>query len=165
MRLRGEYDFMVKGDLERVFKYASDFSHIDAWDPGTPESHKDSSLTRPKEAPLGLGTQFTLRTVLLGYVTPTVYEILEYKPPSCVKFYGVSDFHDSNDTVSFKRDERDPSLVHIKYVSEIQLTGWYRVYQPIMGWLLIRLFKDAVKGLEEKMKSMEHELQPMAQVK
>jgi hypothetical protein len=34
MGLKGEHSFTVKGDLEKVFDYASDFSHINAWDPG-----------------------------------------------------------------------------------------------------------------------------------
>ncbi|GAQ81928.1 hypothetical protein KFL_000950030 [Klebsormidium nitens] len=160
MRLKGEHTFTVKGDLQKVFEYASDFSNIDAWDPGTPSAHKDSSLTRPKQAPLGVGTQFNLRTVLLGYVTPTVYEILQYEPPRFMKIYGVSDFHDSYDSLWFQRDDRDPSLVRVTYVSEIQLTGWYRYFEAVMSWLLLRLFKDAVRGLEKKMKSLESELQP-----
>lgn len=54
------------------------------------------------------------------------YEIMEYQPPRFVKLYGVSDFHDSWDSIWFQRDEQDPSLIRIKYISEIQLTGWYR---------------------------------------
>lgn len=34
-----------------------------------------------------------------------------------------------------------------------------------MSWLLLNLFKDAVKGLERKMKSIEQDFQPMANVR
>jgi hypothetical protein len=51
---------------------------------------------------------------------------MEYQPPRFVKLYGVSDFHDSWDSIWFQRDEQDPTLIRIKYISEIQLTGWYR---------------------------------------
>lgn len=34
MRLKGEHTFTIKGDPQKVFEYASDFSNIDAWDPG-----------------------------------------------------------------------------------------------------------------------------------
>jgi hypothetical protein len=38
-----ENSFEVKGDIEKVFQYAADFSHIDKWDSGT--SRNPAALT------------------------------------------------------------------------------------------------------------------------
>ena len=38
-----ENSFEVKGDIEKVFQYAADFSHIDRWDSGT--AHNPAALT------------------------------------------------------------------------------------------------------------------------
>ncbi len=38
-----ENSFEVKGDIEKVFQYAADFSHIDRWDAGT--IRKPAALT------------------------------------------------------------------------------------------------------------------------
>ncbi|KAL0055574.1 hypothetical protein WJX82_001999 [Trebouxia sp. C0006] len=121
-----ENSFEVKGDIEKVFQYAADFSHIDRWDAGTTDSKLRESS---KRGAFKVGDTVSLMTVLLKVKTITVYQLLEMERPYKAVFFGVSRFHESIDTLTFTRKPGSEDIVQVSYTTTIELVRWYKYFQ------------------------------------
>lgn len=110
-----------------------------------------------KRAALMEGDKIAMSTVLLGTTTPTVYMVLELNAPQKVVFFGVSRFHENKDTVTFKKGPKEGQTI-VTYVSDIWLIRWFKYFQPVCGILMAKLAKEAVDGLEKKLKQLEPQL-------
>lgn len=54
------------------------------------------------------------------------YQLLEIDQPHKVVFFGVSRFHESTDTVTFKRKPGQQGVVQVEYTTDIKLVRWYK---------------------------------------
>ena len=54
------------------------------------------------------------------------YQLLDIQAPDKVVFFGVSRFHESTDTVTFKRKPGHEDVVLVNYTTDIELTKWYK---------------------------------------
>ncbi|KAL0026595.1 hypothetical protein WJX77_009121 [Trebouxia sp. C0004] len=149
-----ENSFEVKGDIEKVFQYAADFSHIDKWDSGTTDSKLRESS---KRGAFKVGDTVSLMTVLLGVKTVTVYQLLEMERPNKAVFFGVSRFHESTDVLTFTRKPDSEDIVQVNYTTKIELVRWYKYFQFFIGFLMGNLAKEAVEGLQEKLQQMQEQ--------
>lgn len=68
-----------------AFDYVADFSHLAEWDPTFVLSE------RVDDGPLGVGSTFDCRMVVLDVQVPMALEIVEYERPSRVVLQGTGD--------------------------------------------------------------------------
>ncbi|KAL0031761.1 hypothetical protein WJX79_005760 [Trebouxia sp. C0005] len=149
-----ENSFEVKGDIEKVFQYAADFSHIDRWDSGTTDAKLRESS---KRGAFKVGDTVSLMTVLLGVKTVTVYQLLEMEGPNKAVFFGISRFHESTDVLTFTRKPGSEDIVQVNYTTKIELVRWYKYFQFFLGFLMGNLAQEAVEGLQEKLQQMQEQ--------
>ncbi|KAL3154278.1 hypothetical protein ABBQ32_013769 [Trebouxia sp. C0010 RCD-2024] len=146
--------FEVKGNIDKVFRYAADFSHMDRWDPGTTDAKLRESDSRPA---LKAGDTVSLMTVLFGVKSATVYQVLEVDAPSKVVFFGNSRFHESTDTVTFRQKPNAQEIVVVEYTTDIKLVRWYKWFQPFSGFVMANLAKEAVEGMQKKLQQLQED--------
>ena len=54
------------------------------------------------------------------------YQLLEVDNPEKVVFFGISRFHESTDTVTFRQKPGSKDIITVDYETEIQLVRWYK---------------------------------------
>ena len=129
----------VKRHLSSVFKYVSDFSHIQEWDPGVVSSTKIQAVKT------GVGSDYDL-TLKFGPFRPKmIYTIIEYDPFSRVVLKGVGDSFSAIDTIVFKHSIAG---TQIDYQADIEFSGIGRYLEKFLGPLMKRIGKKAMVGLE-----------------
>ena len=128
----------VPRDPAEAFAYASDFTHIEQWDPGVEESEK---LT---PGPPRAGTAYRV-VVSSGVVRiPMRYVIREYDPPRRVVLEGEGDRIHALDTILFEPAEQG---VRIVYTADLTFRGIPAFGESIMAGRLRRVGRRAVEGL------------------
>jgi dehydrogenase/reductase SDR family member 12 len=132
----------VNRPMESVFNYTSDFSNIQAWDPGVVSSKKKSSGV-PR-----IGSRFDL-ILKFGPFRPRLqYVITEYIPFSKMVLHGRAHSFTAVDTICFVQT---PAGTQIDYQADIQFSGVLNRLERVLAPVLKRTGKNAVKGLEEKL--------------
>jgi dehydrogenase/reductase SDR family protein 12 len=130
----------VPRTIEDVFRYTSDFSYIEQWDPGVCESKK---LT---DGPVGEGTEF--QVVVRSGLSSTAmrYRITHFEPPRRVVLEGQGGAIHATDDIRFTEIEGG---TQIDYTADISLSGFGGLLQPLLGGLLERIGKQAMAGLQQ----------------
>lgn len=54
------------------------------------------------------------------------YQLLKVDAPNKVVFFGISRFHESTDTVTFRQKPGAKDIVIVEYETDIELVRWYR---------------------------------------
>ena len=54
------------------------------------------------------------------------YQLLEVDTPNRVVFFGISRFHESTDTVTFRQKPGAKDIVIVEYETDIELVRWYK---------------------------------------
>ncbi len=136
--IRLEETVEVPGSRENVFRYTSDFTNIEQWDPGVWESRKLSP------GPPGPGTEYRLVVSSGPMRIPMTYRVREYDPPRKVVLEGEGEKLHALDTISF---EETPSGTRITYTAELSFKGVLGSMETLMTGRLRQVGKDAVEGL------------------
>jgi len=132
----------VKSPLSSVFKYVSDFSHIQEWDPGVVSSTKIQTVKT------GVGSAYDL-TLNFGPFRPKMtYVIIEYEPFSKVVLKGAGDSFSAIDTIVFKQSVTG---TQIDYQADIEFSGFGRYLEGFVTPLMKRIGKKAMMGLEQSL--------------
>ncbi len=134
-------NIVVQRSLADCFRYVSDFSTVEQWDPGVFRSEKITP------GPLRVGTQFDVLLNVGGRESPMRYEITEIVADRCVVLRGTGDNLVGVDTIWF--DDIGGGQTKIVYRAELTFAGIAGAVQPLLGPLLNRIGKAAVTGLKD----------------
>ncbi len=95
--IRLKASIRVEKELAYVFRYTSDFRHIQDWDPGVVSS------VGTHRGEIGVGSTYDL-VLKFGPFRPKMrYEIIEYTPFSRVVLKGAGESFTASDTIVFSR--------------------------------------------------------------
>ncbi len=132
--------FIVDRPIEDCFRYISDFSTIEQWDPGVYRSAKRTP------GPAKVGSVFDLILNVGGREADMVYKIEELTPPTRIVLTGTNNTVTALDTITFK--SLDSLHTEITYEAELKFALPYAAATPIMGPGLRRIGKRAVDGMK-----------------
>lgn len=125
--------------IDDVFAYLSDFSNSETWDPGVVSAERLTSGTT------GAGAEFRLVARFLGSESTLDYRIVEYDAPQVVTFHGENDAVISHDRITFVA-AGDGTIVD--YDAKLELKGYRRVLDPLVGVAFRRVGERALGGLK-----------------
>ena len=112
-----------------VIDYLKDFSHAEAWDPGTEE------CTRIGGGPVAVGSRFHNKSKIAGVSTELEYR-LEKLTDSEIVFVGENDSATSTDTITVVSNGSGSTLT---YEAVIEAKGIGKLAEPIMKLLFERI--------------------------
>ena len=101
-----ERTLTVPRPVEAVFDYLGDFTHTNAWDPGTVE-------TTVVSGDGGVGTTYANTSEFLGRRTSLEYETIAFERPSRLQFRGHNKTATATDTMTFTPDG-DGTRIHYR---------------------------------------------------
>lgn len=128
----------VHQNIHDVFRYVSDLSNIEQWDPGVIESKK---LT---PGPVHQGSKFQLRCSFFGLPFPMNYRLTKLDAPNRVVFEGRGDRFFARDTISFNESENGTK---IEYALDLEFKEASFINEKLMPFHIKRIGKAAVRGL------------------
>jgi len=140
MTTRLQETIEVPRSIDDVFRYVSDFSTVEQWDPGVAYSDKVSA------GPLGVGSAFKVWVKLGLQRLPMAYVITAYEPPRRVVLEGRGDGIQAIDTIEFTETDQG---TRIDYTADLTFGGLLGMVQPLMGGALDRVGKNAMAGLHK----------------
>lgn len=129
--------FTVKPTPDVVVDYLADFTHAEAWDPGT------ESCTRLDSGPIQVGSRFHNESKIAGVSTELVYELVTLDADKIV-LRGENDSATSTDTITVT--PRDGGS-EITYEAVIEAKGVGKLAEPLMKLVFERIGSET----EEKM--------------
>lgn len=129
----------VDKPIDRVWRYLSDFTSTNDWDPGTVKTERTSGEG-------GEGTVYHNTSKFLGKETEVVYTVQRYEPQRLIELQGVNDSVTATDTITFEGNE---SHTKVTYRAEFELKGAAKVAAPVMSLPLKKLGDDAEANLAE----------------
>ncbi len=121
--------FVVDPDPETAIAYLKDFSHAEAWDPGT------VSCTRETPGEVGVGSRFHNVSKIAGMQTELTY-VLETLAPGRVVFRGENESAVSTDTITATAARGGSEIT---YEAVIEAKGLGKVAEPVMKLLFERI--------------------------
>lgn len=121
-----------------TFRYLSDFSTTQEWDPGVVEAQ------RLGDAPVGEGTEFRLVADFLGRKAALTYRIVEFEPGRAVTLRGENATVVSLDRMTFEPSDGGTRVV---YDADLALKGPLRIADPLLGLAFGRVGDRALEGL------------------
>ncbi len=123
--------FTVDHPVEFVVDYLADFSHAEAWDPGT------QSCTRTDgSGPIAVGATWHNVSKVLGRETELTYK-LEKLEPGHVVLVGSNKTATSTDDITVTATDSGGS--EITYTADIELNGAAKLGAPVMKIEMERL--------------------------
>lgn len=129
----------VQAERGRAFRYVSDFSNIEQWDPGVIASEK---LT---PGPVGLGSRFRV-VIRFGLSQSAMeYEVMHFDPPARIVLEGEGSAVHAVDEIVFTETADG---VRIDYTADISLKGAAGIAEPFLGGVLERIGRNALTGLQ-----------------
>ncbi len=132
----------VNRPIESVFRYTSDFTNIQAWDPGV-----ISSVSRHPGAPR-VGSVYNLVLKFGSFRPKMVYGVTALDPLGRVVLNGKGDNFNATDTISFAQTAWGTK---INYRADIEFSGISRSMEFLLAPVLKRAGKRAMAGLEKKL--------------
>lgn len=123
--------FTVKPDPATVVAYLKDFSHAEAWDPGT------ESCTQTTPGDVAVGTQWHNASKIAGVSTELTYTLTTLQP-DVVRFEGENDSATSTDTITVEPGPDGGS--EITYEAVIEAKGVAgKLGEPVLKLLFERV--------------------------
>ena len=128
----------VLQNIHDVFRYVSDLSNIEQWDPGVIESKKMTP------GPVRQGSEFQLKCKFFGFTFPMNYRVTKLDAPNLVVFEGREDKFSAHDSISFSETE---NKTKIKYALDLEFKEASFFNEKFMPFHIKRIGKAAVRGL------------------
>lgn len=125
--------------LADTFAFIADFANAQVWDPGTLTS------TRIGDGPVGVGAAYDLSVKMGGGAAPMTYVIETYEPDRRVVLRGEGKQATARDDIRFEATADGGTRVD--YIADIELKGWMRILQPVLGGAFRKLGDDARIGM------------------
>ena len=102
-----ERTFTVPRPVEEVFDYLGDFTHTEAWDPGTVSTTRTSGDG-------GLGTTYANTSQFMGRRVELVYETITFQRPTKVQFRGRNKQSTATDSMTFTPTADGATSIHYR---------------------------------------------------
>lgn len=129
----------VPRSINDCYRYVSDFSTIEQWDPGVYRSEKRTP------GPVVEGSQFDLLLKFGGRESRMSYTMLEMAPPRRIVLRGKGEAVNALDTITFR--SLSDTRTEIVYEAELKFTGLLSFAEAFSKPLLNKIGEAAVKGL------------------
>lgn len=129
--------FVVKPSPDVVIDYLKDFSHAEAWDPGT------ESCSRNDSGPIQVGSTWHNVSKIAGVSTELTYELKELTGGRIV-FVGTNDTATSTDSISVSTHAVG---TEITYEAEIVMEGAAKLAAPVMKVIFEKVGNDTEDDL------------------
>ncbi len=129
--------FIVKPSPDVVIDYLKDFSHAEAWDPGT------ESCSRNDSGPVRVGSTWANVSKIAGVSTELTYELTELTGGKIV-FVGTNDTATSTDSISVSTHADG---TEITYEAEIVMDGAAKLAAPVMKVIFEKVGNDTEDDL------------------
>jgi len=127
-----------------VFAYLSDFTHAEAWDPGTVE------CTR-LEGDGGVGTRYRNVSSFLGRTTTVEYVAEELTEPTFLHFRGHNDQFTGHDRIGLEPPHDGGAGTQVTYDAQFAFRGVSRLAAPLVALYLPRLARRTVQQLRDRL--------------
>ena len=127
---------------ERAFEYMATFSNAAEWDPAA------SSAERLDDAPLGVGSAFSLDVKFMGKLLKLRYAIVQYEAPKRVVLQAASEGFTSTDTITVRAREGGSTVT---YVAMLTLKGMLMLLAPVISLMFNRAGNAAAAGLRREL--------------
>ncbi|MFN8620658.1 MAG: SRPBCC family protein [Chloroflexota bacterium] len=124
-----------------AFAFIADFGNAMHWDPGVATSEAVSA------GPAALGSRYRLGVRMGSRVVPMEYRITAFEAPNRVVLAGEGSGVTATDEIRFSPSPSGTGTA-IDYVADIQLGGWMRAIQPLLGKQFDALARNAVDGMK-----------------
>ncbi|WP_148611469.1 SRPBCC family protein [Nocardioides rubriscoriae] len=118
-----ERTFTVPRPVEEVFAYLGDFTHTEAWDPGTVSTTRTSGDG-------GLGTTYANTSQFMGRTVDLSYETITYQPSTMVQFRGRNKQSTATDSMTFTPTTDGGTSVH--YRADFEFHGLLKHLAPLV---------------------------------
>ncbi len=128
----------VRHNIHDVFRYVSDFSHIEQWDPGVIEAQKMTP------GPVRPGSEFQLKCKFLCFSFSMNYRVARLEPPHLVVFEGRGKKFSAQDTISFHQAGNGTK---IEYSLELTFEKVSSPMEKFVFFFTKRIAKAAIRGL------------------
>ena len=138
--IRLKESIQVRKNIDTVFRYVSDFSHIQEWDPGVVSSKK----ARPTDR-TDVGSVFDLVLKFGPFRPKMTYRVTAFQPYDRVILEGRGDTFSAVDTIWFRQTAHG---TQIDYQADIRFSGFGRHLESWLSPFLKQTGKNAMRGLE-----------------
>lgn len=140
--IRLKESISVEKPLNEAFRYTSDFSNIQDWDPGVVTSVKrHSNIT-------GVGSEYDL-VLKFGPFRPKMkYEMITYEPFSRVVLKGTGESFTATDTIVFTKTAAG---TQIDYEADLRFPLLGKYAEQILFPLIKTIGRKAMSGLKQKL--------------
>lgn len=126
-----------KKPISDLFRYFSDFTTTNEWDPNTVKTTKISGDG-------GIGTKYANTSAFNGKESSLVYEVVELIPNQMIRLRGENKTLVAIDTMSLREV---PGGIEFSYEARFQFKGIAKVAAPFLKKAFEKLGDDAEKGL------------------
>lgn len=129
-----------------VFEHVGDFGNIDSWDPGV------ITATKATEGAPGVGTAYDLILSSSGREMEMRYVVTEHEAGRKIVLEGTGARVHAIDVIAF---EEVTDGTRVTYTADLSLTGFARVFEPLMKSRLAKIGEDAGIGLRRWLNELE----------
>ena len=126
-----------KKSAEELFKYFSDFTTTNEWDPNTVKTVKISGDG-------GIGTKYSNTSKFNSKESSLVYEVIEYRPNQLIRLRGENKNIVAVDTMAIEESGNERRFT---YEAKFKLKGLAGLAAPFLKKAFDKLAKDAEVGL------------------
>jgi uncharacterized protein YndB with AHSA1/START domain len=126
--------------VEDVYAYATTVDTLPQWLGAVVEAEQ---LT---DGPIGVGTQIRAGGKMLGRRMDTFVEVTAFEPGARFAFTGVSGPLKSHNSYTFESVAGGTKMTDS---AEIELSGFFRLIDPLMGRMVRRQFEANLAALKE----------------
>ncbi|MGI8679513.1 MAG: SRPBCC family protein [Jatrophihabitans sp.] len=135
----------VARPLPAVFAYLADFTHTEAWDPGT------VTTTRTDKGPLCVGSTFHNVSEFRGRRTELDYRIERFDPGSHLAFLGHNKTVEATDDMGFARSDHGTLIT---YRAHFRFKGVARLAEPLLRRSFERIADETVTQLKRTLETV-----------
>ena len=118
-----ELTFTVPRPVDEVFAYLADFTHTEAWDPGTVSTVRTSGDG-------GLGTTYANTSEFMGRRVELTYQTITHQPPHRVQFRGRNKGSTATDSMTFEPTGDGGTRIH--YRADFTFHGVLKHLAPVL---------------------------------
>lgn len=137
--------FTVTAAPTAVIDYLKDFSHAEAWDPGT------ESCSRTDSGPVAVGATWHNVSKIAGISTELTYT-LEKLTADTIVLVGVNDTATSTDHITVTPEGTGSSVT---YEATVEMNGVAKLATPAVKLIFEKLGNETEQSLTEVLNSLE----------
>lgn len=139
--------FPVSVDPATAFAYLKDFTHAEAWDPGTVSCTREGAAA---DDPVEVGARWHNTSKFLGRETELEYT-LEAVTEETLRFVGRNKSATSIDEITVRPDGTGTSIT---YDANVTFNGLAKLADPVAGVMFEKLAKETVEQMTATLEAL-----------